>query len=450
MRWYLLLFLFVVPMAGCWFGGSKPPVYVGQVAPPAGERKDAGPNQRRGIQLALQEVTDDPEQQQTEIQLSERGLGRPVVVVHVDASNSTKGAYEAAAVHLSVVNKVAGLVGGRTAAEVLGLDQEGLPVVSMAGIKTPDTSNRVYLTGLPPEFRGESLARVAASSIKHIPRVNNVRLLLPSVGIAWPGVLALTHEQSKAKPTPPRFVMFVDQNHVEFERTAEAFAQELDKQLLEKYPGVPLPEPTRWTYKTESELTELLNRLPDEQPDAIFVAGTPETVLQIRKGEFSRRPDGAKLDQQTRRPVGAQRDEETSVSFRTLPIVFGGLEGTRDKLLQDRRTNNKVYLVTAWTDEIDTEANKEFVKRFQKAYDEKPDINAALAYEAVGILFAGMRETKSSFTTVDITEKLGELEKVPNLTGAKKFNSQQVLLRPGFAIELRNGKIARLGKFEQK
>ncbi len=419
---YLLLSILTIPLAGCWLAGSSKPVYIGHVFPPTSENGRVGQEQKLGIGLALKEVTDDPKTNETEIQQSERGLDRPAVVVHVDATNSTKAAYEAAAVRLSVVNEVVGFVGGQTAAEVRGLDQEGRPVVSMAGLKTPEMSNRVFLVGLPPDFRGKCLADVAARSIKHTPQSLDVKAALPAVGLGWPGVLALAHKHSQRDPKPPTFVLLVDRTQPEFERTAEAFARELDKNLGKKFRGQSIPEPTRLVYASDEELNAQLDRLRKVKPDAVLVAGDADVVLKIR----------------------------TTASGKSLPIVFGGLEGAQGKLLADRRTDDKVYLITAWTADHDAESNQEFVKRFREAYDRKPDVNAALAYECARILFTAMRETKSSFTSEAIKKKLSGLETVPNLTGAIKFDGQQVLLRPGFAIELRQGKVARLQKYQRE
>src|SRR5215207_6017624 len=113
--------------AGCHSSSEPTPVFLGHVATLSGADR-SGERTAQGIRLAAQE-------------LNEGGLGaaldgRPLHVRHTDARGQVD-AFEAEAVRLATVNRVAGLIGGTSAEEVARLDRSYVPVLTLLGYR-PD------------------------------------------------------------------------------------------------------------------------------------------------------------------------------------------------------------------------------------------------------------------------------------------------------------------------
>ena len=114
------LILLALCLAGC--GTTVPPtVYVGHVAPLRGADQAVGQSAQQGIRLAVMGWNAAPE----------KGPGYPVTVLHANAPATDS--FRGEGLRLRHINQAGALIGGRSAAEVLALDQSGLPILSPAG-----------------------------------------------------------------------------------------------------------------------------------------------------------------------------------------------------------------------------------------------------------------------------------------------------------------------------
>src|SRR5207302_5752618 len=104
--------------AGCSGPAEQPPLIVGHVA--AGPEDGPGASAARGIRLAVMEANKSPDKD---------GAGRTVKVIHTDTLGKLD-AFEAEAVRLANVNRVAALLGGTTAEEVERVELARLVLIS--------------------------------------------------------------------------------------------------------------------------------------------------------------------------------------------------------------------------------------------------------------------------------------------------------------------------------
>ena len=151
-RWSLAPCLLVL-LSGCT-GRAPAPIWIAHVATLSGPDKEAGEAAARGVRLAVEEINKDPGS----------GVGRPFKVIHSDARGKPEG-FEAEAVRLAAINRVAFLLGGNTPEEIERLDRAHLPVLTPCGARTRNLSDAVYFTGLSPAQRGKGLARFAVQDL---------------------------------------------------------------------------------------------------------------------------------------------------------------------------------------------------------------------------------------------------------------------------------------------
>jgi branched-chain amino acid transport system substrate-binding protein len=148
------LLLIIICLAGCTGRSTPPPVWLAHVATRSGPDKDAGESAARGIRLAVEEIDKNVDQ----------GLGPPLKVIHSD-THGKLDAFEAEAVRLVTVNRVALLLGGSTPAEVERLDRAHGTVVSPCGTRPAGASDGVYVTGIGPAQHAKSLGQFAAQNL---------------------------------------------------------------------------------------------------------------------------------------------------------------------------------------------------------------------------------------------------------------------------------------------
>src|SRR5689334_11742748 len=96
-------------MLGCGRSSTPTPIVVGHVADLSGPGRKAGEQASRGIRLALEDINKD-------------ATLRPIVVRHVDTQGKIE-AFESQSVRLATMNRIAALLGGTTAEEVVRMDR---------------------------------------------------------------------------------------------------------------------------------------------------------------------------------------------------------------------------------------------------------------------------------------------------------------------------------------
>jgi branched-chain amino acid transport system substrate-binding protein len=307
----------------------------------------------------------------------DKGAGRPVEVLHADARGNPES-FESAAVRLVTVNKVAALLGGTSPEEVEHLAQVAVPVVTPCGQRGKVASDPVFFTGLSPSYRGQVLARFAAQKLE-----------------------------------ASAVAVLADERREEYVALAEAFAREFPAAFARKSPkGKPtLAGP--WRFGKDAKFPDLARRVKEEKPRALLFAGKVNDLAELLRDLAEERQAG-------------------------LPVLFGGDEGSLRELLAERATRGGVYLATAFVGDAGDQA-REFVKKYQAAYSEEPDVFAALAYDDARILFEAMRRAKSVGVKV-VRDELAGLKDFPSLTGPLSFGEDHRARRRAFVVQLKDGR----------
>src|SRR6185503_11324578 len=87
----------------------------------------------------------------------------------------------------------------------------------------------------------------------------------------------------------------------------------------------------------------------------------------------------------------------------TVPtLLLGGAEGDSKTLLD---AGDGIYLVTAFTSDLDMGRTKTFVSQYEAAYTEKPDVHAALAFDAARLFDEAFKRCEGSATPERFREK---------------------------------------------
>ncbi len=352
-------------LPACSGSGTPPPVLLGHVAALSGPEREAGQSAARGIRLAVMEANKDPE----------KGAGRTVKVIHTDTLG-TLDAFEAEAVRLVAVNRVAALLGGTTPQEVERLERARAPaLVSPCATRPGSRSEGVFTAGLPAAVQGKLLGRFAADRLK-----------------------------------ASRPLALADQTRDDSVTLAEAFAREFQAARAKKDAKEARTPPAVLRYGKEVKLADLVKRIAPDKADAILLAGSLADLRQLR------------LDLGEKAPA----------------LLFGGEDGAA-KALQEAGGKGAVYLVTAWAAEADAPRAQEFVKKYREAFSEPPDVHAAVAYDNARLLFEALRRMKDEFTGTRLREELAGLKDFPGLTGPLSFGADRQLRRPAFVIRVQEG-----------
>jgi branched-chain amino acid transport system substrate-binding protein len=384
--WHLCVGLALLA-GGCAGSRETPPVLVGHVATLTGSDREHGEQAARGIRLAVKEA--------------DKGAGGdgppPIKVLHADAKGDPQ-AFEAEAVRLAAVNRVAALLGGATAQEVERLDR-GLVLVSPCGTRTRSMSEFVFLTGLTPAARGQALACFAL-------RQQVVAGLAASLAaLAAPGGLALVQTPSAVTPDSALSsgaLIIVDERREHSLRVADAFAKTLTAAGVEPV--------HRWRYKVNAaDLKELPPLVQKGRPSTVLVAGDAAAVWQLRH------------------------------VLPEVPFFFADAEDGLHPPHYRPDLAGGVYAVTPFVADSDTPRARAFTEKYRTAFHEDPDAAAALAYEGAGLLFAALRESGDAADRAALRANLGKLREFPGLNGPLTFDAEQTLSRQAFIILLKAG-----------
>jgi ABC-type branched-subunit amino acid transport system substrate-binding protein len=163
-RWIALAGLVVLSAPGC-LPATPPAVYLGHVANLSADNR-AGKHAEQGISLTLKQLTDKG--------LVEALHGRELKVRHTD-TRCELDAYASQAVRLVNVNRVIGLIGGRTSEEIAGLDRVSVPLVSPAGLRPAGASDMVFAIGMRPAQQAFVLAKALPENVRDVAVVADER-----------------------------------------------------------------------------------------------------------------------------------------------------------------------------------------------------------------------------------------------------------------------------------
>jgi ABC-type branched-subunit amino acid transport system substrate-binding protein len=307
----------------------------------------------------------------------DKSVGRQFVVIHSRARGLED--FEAEAVRLVTINRVKFLLGGTTQEEVERLDRAGVPVLTPLGSRGRNLSDGVYCIGLQPEQHGKVLAQFAALEM---------------------GVTNLTIIQ--------------DDRREESVQIAEALAREFAAIWAKKdAKAAPLPRRLRITKDVKvSELAKTVHEQINaggEGPRAVVFAGKVDDLREF--GPLS------------------------------VPVLFGGDQGSGPALAAQRSPGNDLYYVTAFVADTDAPRTVEFANRYQQAFHEEADVHAAVAYEGIKLLNEALIRCKDNLTLQRVREELTNLREVNGLAGLLSFTADHQLRRAAFVIRIDDGGI---------
>jgi ABC-type branched-subunit amino acid transport system substrate-binding protein len=327
----------------------------------------------------------------------DKGDALKVSVLHTDARGQLE-AFEAEAVRLVAVNKVVALVGGNTAEELERLGRARAVVIGLTGARTRSMGELVFLAGLAPDIQGRLLAQAAAAAQPPA-----------ALGALGAGPLGVAAAIARGQVRPPSVAVLVDERQEACVQVAEAFGREWAARTASA-PPVP------WRYSKEPDYATVAGRVREAKTRAVLVAGDAEVVRQLR----SRLPG--------------------------LPMFYGGGEEGLAALRRHAETQDGVYLVTTFI--ADAPRAAEFAKQYQAAFHEEPGAEAALAFEAAGMLCEALRHTEAPHGKAELRQQLAALQRFSGLAGPLSVGPDRVVRRHLAVIRLENGRAVTVKRYD--
>jgi len=369
-----LVMLIGVSLAGCGPKNVSEPVYFAHLAPRSGTDKVVGEHAEHGILLAVEKAN----------QAADHVAGHRVAVLHGDTRGDPEVA-QSEAVRMVTINRVAGLLGGTTAAQAEPLariaQQYNLPLVTPATLPKRLITSYVFSLGLTPVEQGRALARFAAEEPVGAPRVAVLSNSQSAIGVL----------------------------------VAAAFAEEYRKGK-DRSVG-------EWTFQKdkEKELPDVARAIVREKAGAVLLAAEardiPKIIPELRQAGLSPK----------------------------VPILFAGEDatgqnGSKWPVPLDPDFAGEVYLATPFFAGAKVARLEEFSKEYAERFGGPPDIHAAQAFDAARLLFEGCRQARS-FQGPKIRDELAKLSPFESLTGPVAFDADQVPRRTTFIVRISSGKL---------
>lgn len=99
---------------------------------------------------------------------------------------------------------------------------------------------------------------------------------------------------------------------------------------------------------------------------------------------------------------------------------------------------NNTYFSSLYSPDDDSTLNKDFVAAYQKAYNEKPDVFAALAYDSA-LLVINAIKTANGTDTVKIKDAMAATKDFSGVSGNVTFNAQHNPVKSAVIIQYKDG-----------
>lgn len=100
---------------------------------------------------------------------------------------------------------------------------------------------------------------------------------------------------------------------------------------------------------------------------------------------------------------------------------------------------NNTYFSSLYSPDDTSKLNKDFVSSYEKAYGQKPDVFAALSYDAMNLLANAITTAKST-DGEKIKDALAATKAYPGVSGAVTFDEQHNPIKGAVIIEYKDGK----------
>ena len=124
----------------------------------------------------------------------------------------------------------------------------------------------------------------------------------------------------------------------------------------------------------------------------------------------------------------------------TIPMAGGdGWDSAKLPEIAGKASLNNTYFSSLYSPDDDSKLNKDFVAEYQKAYNARPDVFAALAYDSALLLAKAMEDAKS-FDPAKINEALAKVNGFQGVSGTVTFNAQHNPVKSAVIIEHKDGK----------
>lgn len=287
---------------------------------------------------------------------------------------------EPQAVRLLAVNKAIALLGGRTSEDASRLDR-----------------------ARPLGVSGESMSlAILSTSGLRAPALSE-QVFLTGANPGEEGKVLARHAWGELKAT--RLAILVNQLHGPARLCADACAREFVEQQRKKDPKIKVSEPLVLPFGKEESLAKVQTRL--ENVAAVVLAGTLADLNDL------------------------------APSKRSWPILFAGEEGVPD-------SGDSVYLVTPFVEDRTIQTVNDFVQRFEKTFQQRPDVHAALAYENTRLLGTALRRATGMDT---LREEI--MKDTIGLAGKLHFDERQQLERTLFVARVEGDKLVAAKKYSR-
>lgn len=293
-------------------------------------------------------------------------------------------AFEAEAVRLVSVSKVTALLGGSTVAEAARLERARAPLLTPLGLRSRGFSEQVFCTGLPPSFVGKILARYALQE----------------------------RQQTQA-------TLLVDEQGEECAAAAAAFAKEFAALVNDQAQKNALPFLTTVPLAKEVNWKELAQNLAKGPGGCVLVAAPASALPELLRAW----PGPLPL------------------------LLWAGPDGALSAAALGQ-VKGKITFATAFVADAEVPRAREFVKHFRAAFSQEPDVHAALAYDGLRLLIAGLRRLQQPFPPEKLPDELAKVVDFAGLTGTVSFGHDRRLRRPAFVAQLADGRVRALKRYD--
>lgn len=122
-----------------------------------------------------------------------------------------------------------------------------------------------------------------------------------------------------------------------------------------------------------------------------------------------------------------------------VPMAGGdGWDSAKLPEIAGKTALNNTFFSNLYSPDDDSALNKTFVAAYQKAYNEKPDVFAALAYDSA-MLIVNAIKTANSEDTVKIKDALAKTAGFNGVAGSVTFDAQHNPVKSAVIIEYKDG-----------
>ena len=163
----------------------------------------------------------------------------------------------------------------------------------------------------------------------------------------------------------------------------------------------------------DTDFKATLTKIKASNPDMIYVPGYYQEVGMIVKQA---------------REIGLN-----------VPMAGGdGWDSAKLPEIASKAALNNTYFSSLYSPDDDSKLNKDFVAAYQKAYNEKPDVFAALAYDSA-LLVINAIKSANALDTVKIKDAMAKTAGFSGVSGNVTFNEQHNPVKSAVIIEYKDG-----------